>query len=113
MKEFPTALCLLFKGPRSSARIRSSNNSNISGPFIPRILQMKPVQVACIALMFVAMTIAAPAPTIVVGTGAAVTTLALPTYVGGTGGNATVATTAALLGAKKLLLAGALLAAQA
>jgi hypothetical protein len=72
--------------------------------------QMKPVQVACIALMFVAMTIAAPAPTIILGTGAAVTTLALPTLVVGTGG---VATTAALLGAKKLLLAGALLASQA
>ena len=66
---------------------------------------MKPVQVACFALIFISMAIAAPAPTIILGTGAAV---ALPTLVVGTGG---VATTAALLGAKKLLLAGALLAA--
>ena len=70
---------------------------------------MKPVQVACIALICITMAIAAPAPTIILGTGAAVTTLALPTLVLGTG---SVATTAALIGAKKLLLAGALLAAQ-
>ena len=69
---------------------------------------MKPVQVACIALMFIAMTIAAPAPTLVLASGTAAT-LALPTVVVG---NGTIATTAALLGAKKLLLAGALLAAQ-
>ena len=68
---------------------------------------MKPVQVACFALIFISMAIAAPAPTLILGTGAAAT-VALPTLVVGTGG---VATTAALLGAKKLLLAGALLAA--
>merc|ERR1712008_578543 len=46
---------------------------------------MKPVQVACIALICITMAIAAPAPTIILGTGAAVTTLALPTLVLGTG----------------------------
>ena len=75
--------------------------------------QMKPAFIAVLALFCLSMAFAAPAPApllpVVVASGTT-TSLALPSVVlaSGTG----VVPAAALLGAKKLLLAGALLAAQ-